>query len=423
MKFKPALTSLLATLAIAGAAASASAATPTTITTTVLSGDPAAPNSDFTVLVSLTDTTSTLEVATLKVLFDSRRTDLIGVSFPTSGFGGAEINLIDAPLGAPATLDANDFKYVSGFDANDTNTFTSGDVFVLTFRNGKWPARPLNIRIANPDPVRTGADPIDTLIFDADPSAAATFFGSRTVNFINAATVNIGAADADLDGIPDSVEAFNPSSAGTNPNTNLYIADSDADGLTDYDEREITLTNPRRRDTDSDGLLDGIEVLLDTDPLVANTGVVDADKDGFPASANDDTASAIDLVAALGGADPDDANPDVDGDLYRDGYELITVGFAGVSNANVKPTLGDINNSRATQPARNGVNTADALIMLRVFGTNSLFNTLAANVNVNKQAYDLNRDGNISTTDALVALRFFGNAVTTLPLTTGADSN
>lgn len=246
---------------------------------------------------------------------------------------------------------------------------------------------------------------------------------SNTPKGINAATVNIGAADADLDGIPDSVEAFNPSSAGTNPNTNLYIADSDADGLTDYDEREITLTNPRRRDTDSDGLLDGIEVLLDTDPLVANTGVVDADKDGFPASANDDTASAIDLVAALGGADPDDANPDVDGDLYRDGYELITVGFAGVSNANVKPTLGDINNSRATQPARNGVNTADALIMLRVFGTNSLFNTLAANVNVNKQAYDLNRDGNISTTDALVALRFFGNAVTTLPLTTGADSN
>ena len=55
--------------------------------------------------------------------------------------------------------------------------------------------------------------------------------------------------------------------------------DADNDGLNDYDEYHIHLTDPNNPDTDSDGLSDGDEVILySTDPLVADQ---DADSDGY----------------------------------------------------------------------------------------------------------------------------------------------
>ena len=75
--------------------------------------------------------------------------------------------------------------------------------------------------------------------------------------------------DSDKDGLDDKREQ----QLGTNPNK----ADSDDDGLTDYEEVVVYKTNPMDPDTDHDGLSDYDEVKLwHTDPLNPDT-----DKDGY----------------------------------------------------------------------------------------------------------------------------------------------
>jgi subtilisin family serine protease len=88
--------------------------------------------------------------------------------------------------------------------------------------------------------------------------------------------------DTDVDGIPDTVDADDDndglsntleSSLGTNP----LLADSDNDGLTDYEEvaRDGDATtymagsdlNPLAADTDGDGFKDGMEIAAGHDPL------------------------------------------------------------------------------------------------------------------------------------------------------------
>ena len=51
------------------------------------------------------------------------------------------------------------------------------------------------------------------------------------------------------------------------------VKDSDYDGLTDQGELQIYKTNPQQADSDSDGYLDGAEVLAGTDPLNSNSPV------------------------------------------------------------------------------------------------------------------------------------------------------
>ena len=58
--------------------------------------------------------------------------------------------------------------------------------------------------------------------------------------------------DSDSDGLTDAEEAI----YGTNP----LVADTDGDGLSDYDEVKIYHTNPLVVDTDGDGYPDGVEV-------------------------------------------------------------------------------------------------------------------------------------------------------------------
>ena len=69
--------------------------------------------------------------------------------------------------------------------------------------------------------------------------------------------------------------------------------DIDDDGLSDYDELNVSATDPSDPDTDGDGVLDGDEVNAHgTDPLDA-----DSDGDGF--------SDGVELAA---GSDPNDAN-------------------------------------------------------------------------------------------------------------------
>jgi len=47
--------------------------------------------------------------------------------------------------------------------------------------------------------------------------------------------------------------------------------DTDKDGLSDYDELTVFLTDPLRADSDLDGVIDSIEILTDSDALVSDT--------------------------------------------------------------------------------------------------------------------------------------------------------
>jgi len=64
--------------------------------------------------------------------------------------------------------------------------------------------------------------------------------------------INNSGIDSDGDGLTDDEEK--------NLNTNLNSSDSDSDGLFDYEEVKTYLTDPNKTDTDGDGFTDGQEV-------------------------------------------------------------------------------------------------------------------------------------------------------------------
>lgn len=115
------------------------------------------------------------------------------------------------------------------------------------------------------------------------------------------------AIDTDGDGLTDAEEA----SLGTNPND----PDSDMDGLSDGNERNVYGTNPLNDDTDSDGLGDHQEIDLGADPNKPDTdgdGLGDAfeGNSGFsdPALADTDGDGDDDLTEFSLGTDPRDPN-------------------------------------------------------------------------------------------------------------------
>ncbi|MBL7053706.1 hypothetical protein ISS06_00690 [Patescibacteria group bacterium] len=72
--------------------------------------------------------------------------------------------------------------------------------------------------------------------------------------------------DADRDGLKDEEE----SALGTNKNK----IDSDDDGLSDYEEVKIYLTDPLNKDTDGDGNTDGDEIKNRKDPNNPDVGAL-----------------------------------------------------------------------------------------------------------------------------------------------------
>lgn len=91
----------------------------------------------------------------------------------------------------------------------------------------------------------------------------------------------------------------------TQEETTEQPADTDGDGLTDAEERDLG-TDPNNADTDGDGLTDGEEVNeYDTDPL-------EADTDGDGLSDGDEVNSH----------NTDPLNEDTDGDGLNDGAEV-----------------------------------------------------------------------------------------------------
>ena len=99
-----------------------------------------------------------------------------------------------------------------------------------------------------------------------------------------------GIATADPDG--DGLSNLEEQQAGSDP----HMADSDGDGLSDYDEFHRYGTDPMAADSDGDGLNDADELARGTDPKKA-----DSDDDGLP-----------DGVEVESGSDP--LQKDSDGD-------------------------------------------------------------------------------------------------------------
>lgn len=79
--------------------------------------------------------------------------------------------------------------------------------------------------------------------------------------------------DTDGNGISDAYEDYDDDGLVAieeiEQQTNLFIADSDGDGLMDGEEVHKYYTNPNDKDTDKDGVNDGKEMEIGTDPLVA----------------------------------------------------------------------------------------------------------------------------------------------------------
>jgi subtilisin family serine protease len=108
----------------------------------------------------------------------------------------------------------------------------------------------------------------------------------------------LGILDADLDGLPDSVDMDDDNdgladSVETSPGvgTDPLDADSDDDGLTDGQEVNYVPTppdtysagldtDPLNPDSDGDGFFDGMEVVTGHDPLSAGDAPVWGDTDG-----------------------------------------------------------------------------------------------------------------------------------------------
>jgi streptogramin lyase len=136
-----------------------------------------------------------------------------------------------------------------------------------------------------------------------------------------------GFRDSDLDGLPDywerryGLDPADPADAAIDP---------DGDLLSQLDEYEVG-TDPTATDTDADGLLDGLEVLLyRTDPLDPDTdadglsdGAEIAEHGSDPLLPDTDADGIPDGWEVAGGLDPrrDDTREDLDGDGWSNGEE------------------------------------------------------------------------------------------------------
>jgi len=156
------------------------------------------------------------------------------------------------------------------------------------------------------------------------------------------------------------------------------------DGLTD-EEEAILGTNPNVKDTDGDGFEDGVEVAIGSDPLEAlDPGDDDADMDGIPDSADNDTTSS-----------------DSDSDGFADYFELV-LGSSPDDTLDT-PSLADADGN-------GNVDNVDAILVMEVFLGLSTPGDLSGSI------IDVNRNGLLDNVDAVIIFNWFLGNIDELPL-------
>ena len=130
--------------------------------------------------------------------------------------------------------------------------------------------------------------------------------------------------DSDNDGLSNSEEYF----LGTDPAVRNIAADTDKDGLTDFQETAITLTDPTKVDSDNNGKSDGLEN-FDNDPynnlqeMLALTDPYEHDApDGYEDADGDWLVNVLDQ----NNQGTDVLTSDTDGDGIPDGIEVLILG-------------------------------------------------------------------------------------------------
>ena len=133
-------------------------------------------------------------------------------------------------------------------------------------------------------------------------------------------TGSSGDADPDMDGLSNKIEK----ELGTNPKK----ADTDDDGLKDGAEVDQHKTDPLKADTDDDGLNDGDEVTqYKTEPLKADSdgdGLNDGDEEKYKSDPlkTDTDDDGLNDGAEVNQHKTDPAKADTDGDGLSDGDEV-----------------------------------------------------------------------------------------------------
>jgi len=300
-------------------------------------------------------------------------------------FIGANMSALAAWGGLDVNVTGNDFGPgpAGTIGINIANELTLNSPAALGI-----PAGPTVLPLANREPNPTYSNfTVCSNNFDAsliavrnavNAPASQTFSVSGNY-FGNPGGPGVGATVASV--APASLTTAGFLSANSDTNT-----DADVDGIVDATEACVYGFDPTKKDTNGDGIEDGVEARMRTNPVVALTvgQLADSDGDGLPNSVDPGTGA------------------DFDGDKYRDAYEFL-VG-TNPNSAASKPNLGNVDNADA------GVAFSDGVKMMRVFvGLDSL-----GSLN-NPTAFDVNRDGLNDNLDAVITINFALNNIPTLP--------
>jgi hypothetical protein len=179
----------------------------------------------------------------------------------------------------------------------------------------------------------SGSDNPAVVVMDSDKTVGATFVedtrdpdsdGLTNYQEIIVRLTNPNVADSESDGVNDGQEVIDA--------TNPLVADTDDDGLSDGEEKTRS-TNPLAKDTDGDGLSDWEEEIRSkTNPLLTDT-----DGDSISDALEDTDNDGIFNLREVTELKTDPLLVDTDTDGLSDTYELVYKG----SVAAFAPRIGD----------------------------------------------------------------------------------
>ena len=230
--------------------------------------------------------------------------------------------LNDAAADADGDRLKNLVEYENGTDPNNPDTDYDGISDKDEVDAGTDPADSDSDNDGLPDKweVDNRLDPLDNTLDNGANGDPDDDWLSNLLEYQSGTDPNVS-GDADGDLLLDYFEVTTNAAI-----TNLYVtdptkADTDDDGLNDYDEIYIYSTDPTNPDSDSDGFLDGFEVASGFDPMIwDDPTTTDHDGDGLmdavEFSLGTDPANIYDpMYVDDNGPDDDDpgqaGNPDI----------------------------------------------------------------------------------------------------------------